>query len=495
MGTVSSSAAAAEVPDGNSKIQQYGPSKQSGFSLPPGPRGWPLLGNLPQLMGSRKQAQETISELSRRYGKIVRIDLAGTRVVVLHGHRAVKAAFAQRQLSARPKFHITDTIIPGTGILGSSGNEWTEIRAFIITVLKGQGIGRSGFEQNIAAEAAILAEAMSQHNGRAFDPRHLISNAVSNIICSVVFGRRFQYSDPAFERLLRLLTDMIAEAGAGGLFEFSPVFVKLWFLPPLLSYIRAIKSYYSHVRVLFQEHGRQDLKGSPRDLIDVFFHEKQEKERVGVKSPALQTENLLRILTDLFGAGTETTATTLRWAMLYMMGHPEIQSRVQRELDGVTGRNRLPRIADKPELPYTKAVLCEIQRVATVVPLGLSHRCSEDTTLMGYKIPKGTIINANIWHNHFDPLVWEEPEKFRPERFLDRAGKFRPREELIPFGTGRRSCPGEHLAKMELFIFFTHLLHHFTFKRANDASPISFEGRNGVVWSPLNFQICAVARE
>ena len=93
-----------------------------------------------------------------------------------------------------------------------------------------------------------------------------------------------------------------------------------------------------------------------------------------------------RVVANLFAAGSETTATTLRWGMLYMMAHPKIQSRVQKELDDVTSRNRFPRISDKPDLPYTEAVLCEIQRIGTIVPLALPHRCSEDTTLFGYSI-------------------------------------------------------------------------------------------------------------
>ena len=122
---------------------------------------------------------------------------------------------------------------------------------------------------------------------------------------------------------------------------------------------------------------------NPRDLIDAFLNEKKLSEAKGVESPAFHSGNLSPLVADLFGAGTETTATTLRWAMLYMMAYPDVQARVQRELDGVTARNRFPRLADKPNLPYTEAVISEIQRIQTVVTLALPHLSSEDTTLLG----------------------------------------------------------------------------------------------------------------
>ncbi|XP_038077532.1 cytochrome P450 2J6-like [Patiria miniata] len=464
-------------------------------NLPPGPWGWPILGNLPQMMSSEGTMFEFFSKLTKRYGNIIHVKGGGISIVFLHGHNTVKEAFSQHQLSGRPEPHITYKICPhGIGILDSSGEQWVEIRRFCMTVLRGLGVGKSSFEQTISTEADILMEEIGKQNGKAFDPKHALGNAVSNIICSVVFGKRFQYNDPEFQRLLKVLSDNVVEAGSGGMIEMSPVFYKLRMLPFVRRYIHAVENFFNHIYRLVGEHTHEKDNDNPRDFIDIFLNEKEKKDKQGIESLALQSENLPRIVGDLFAAGSETTATTLRWAMLYMMAYPEVQTRVQKELDDATSRNRMPRIADKPELPYTEAVLSEVQRIGTILPVSVPHMCSEDTKLMGYNIPKGTLVISNLWHNHFDPSVWAKPKSFRPERFLDKEGQFQSREVLTPFGVGRRICIGEHLARQELFVLFTHLLHHFTLKNPNKATPVSFEGNDGIVWSPQDFTVCAIAR-
>ncbi|XP_038051662.1 cytochrome P450 2J2-like [Patiria miniata] len=463
---------------------------------PPGPWGWPFLGNLPQLMLSGGEMHENFSKLTARYGNVVSINLAGMSMVVLHGHNTVKEAFSRQQLSDRPPAYMTTMVAPGHGFLASSGENWVELRRFSMTVLKKLGVGKSAFEQNIVTEAEIFLEEVQKHGGEAFDPKPALGNAVGNIISMVVFGKRFQYTDPSFKRLQQANSDLALQAGAGSVFEFSPVFNKLTMLPFVRSYAASLRNYYGQINQLIAEHSKEKSADHQEDLIDIFLSERKIKEEQGVENAALRPRNLQHIVGDLFGAGSETTATSLRWGMLYMMAYPEIQTRVQKELDDVTARNRLPRIADKPELPYTEAVLCEIQRIGTISPLGLPHATTEDTTIAGYNIPKGMTLMYNIWHNHFDPLVWEEPEKFRPERFLDGDGKFRSREEFMPFGTGRRMCLGEHLAKMELFVFFTYLLHHFTMKKPDHVPAVSFEvEQNSSLRAPQNFDICLIARD
>ena len=253
-----------------------------------------------------------------------------------------------------------------------------------MTVLKGHGVGRSSFEENISTEADILIDEMKKHRA-SFDPKHLVGNAVSNIICSVVFGKRFEYTDQKFKRFLEATSNLLIQSGGGGLLELSPISVKLKILPFVRRYLDTIRRFYNSVRKQLEEHNQAPTRDVdiPQDLIDVFLKEKETKEKRGVATLAFQTENLLRIVADLFGAGSETTATTLRWSMLYMMAYPEIQKHIQNELDDITGRNRFPRISDRPNLPYTEAVLCEIQRMSTIVPLALPHMCSEDATLLG----------------------------------------------------------------------------------------------------------------
>ncbi len=170
---------------------------------------------------------------------------------------------------------------------------------------------------------------------------------------------------------------------SGGIIEFSPVVSKLTVIPFVKRYVDTVTELVEQMMSLIEEHNRDYDAANPRDLTDMFLKEMDLKQTLGDESGAIKKENLRPVVGDLFVAGSETTNTTLRWSMLYMMAYPEIQNRVQKELDDVTHGNRLPRISDKPNLPYTEAVLCEIQRMSTIVPLAVPHYTSEDTTLMG----------------------------------------------------------------------------------------------------------------
>ena len=150
----------------------------------------------------------------------------------------------------------------------------------------------------------------------------------------------------------------------------------------------------------------------------------------------LSEDQLGFMIGEMFTAGTETTANTLRWAMVYLLHHPEVYQHLQREVDEVVGPSRMPTMADKQSMPYTEAVICEVQRMADIVPLGVPHACHSDVTLRGYSLPAGTVVLPILHAAHRDPKVWPEPNRFKPERFLDKDGTLCKNEHLIPFSMG-----------------------------------------------------------
>ncbi|XP_075430104.1 cytochrome P450 2D20-like isoform X5 [Ascaphus truei] len=171
---------------------------------------------------------------------------------------------------------------------------------------------------------------------------------------------------------------------------------------------------------------------------------------------------------DLFIGGTETSTTTLRWALLFMLLCPDVQSKVQEEIDRVIGRDRKPTMGDMLKMPYTNAVIHETQRYGDIVPLAFPHMTYRDTEIRGYFIPKGIAVLTNLSSVLKDETVWEKPHQFYPEHFLDADGKFVKREAFMAFSAGRRVCPGEQLVRMQLFLFFTSLLQRFTLQIPND---------------------------
>ncbi len=272
-----------------------------------------------------------------------------------------------------------------TGILSASESEpWTELRRFAVTTLRGLGVGKSSFEDHITTETNCLIGEINKSKGKRIDPSLVIENAVSNIICSVIFGRRFEYTDQTFKHLLATLNEMFQLIGAGGMVQFVPIFAKMQFLPIVKKIIHINLSLDEILSQLLytrnDQHG--DDGDDPRDFVGAFLKEINRKKKQGLPTYLTPT-SMHHTFGELFGAGTETTSTTLRWALLYMIAFPDIQSRVQKEIDDAVGRNRLPRLSDKLELPYTEAVLNEIQRMGSIVPLGVPHKCIEDTILRG----------------------------------------------------------------------------------------------------------------
>ncbi len=138
----------------------------------------------------------------------------------------------------------------------------------------------------------------------------------------------------------------------------------------------------------------------------------------------------------MFAAGSETTSTTLLWGLVYLIHHPEVQSQVQKEIHAVIGTMRRPNMKDKPFLPYTDAVILEVQRLADIAPLGLPHAVMEDVVFKGYYIPKGTMVMPFLHSVHRDTKQWKEPLKFDPSRFLDNGGKIVNRDRIMPFSAG-----------------------------------------------------------
>lgn len=171
---------------------------------------------------------------------------------------------------------------------------------------------------------------------------------------------------------------------------------------------------------------------------------------------------LVRVLVELFIAGVETSSSTLTWALLLMAKHPEVQARVQAELDNVIG-DKQPQIADRSKLTYTTAVLCEVQRFVTMTSFAVFRRTVQDTELHGYFVPKNTIVIPYLLGAHRDASKWgNNAHQFDPSHFYDEHSQSLVNmHNLIPYGVGRRACPGESLATQELFVMFAGLMQRF----------------------------------
>ncbi|XP_063960842.1 cytochrome P450 2J4-like [Lytechinus pictus] len=464
-------------------------------NLPPGPSGLPLLGVFTKFIGMSGDPLPLLSEWADRYGEITSFYFGPQLVVSLNSYGAVAEAFRHPNLQGRPRSRMLEEISgfgPNAGLLIGVGDIWKEQRKFTFSVFRSLGVGKRSYEDTVAAEMTQLARAIEEKEGSPFDPSDLLSRAVSNVICTIIFGTQYKYDDAEFKELLHILNTNMRLGGSGGWIFFLPIpgLSKIPFGAINTMMVNA-RRFYAFIDAHIYAHRKHGIPEIPRDFIDQYLIKLEEIE--GTES-SFNQKSLKSVISDLFFAGTETTLTTLKWCILYMIAYPEIQSRVQSEIDTVIGRDRLPGLSDRKDLPYTCAVLTEVQRKAAVVSLGVPHMAEADVTIKDFTIPKGTIVLSNLWKVLNSNAFWEEADDFKPERFLDENGKLTKREDLIFFSTGRRICLGEQLARMETFLGFTSLLHRFTFKQPDNATAPSFEGVLGGTRVSLPYVTCAIPR-
>uniref|UniRef100_A0A8I5N2J7 unspecific monooxygenase n=1 Tax=Papio anubis TaxID=9555 RepID=A0A8I5N2J7_PAPAN len=435
-----------------------------------------------------------IPKLSKVYGPVFTLYFGLERMVVLHGYEAVKEALIDlgEEFSGRGHFPLADRANRGFGIVFSNGKRWKEIRRFSLMTLRNFGMGKRSIEDRVQEEARCLVEELRKTNGSPCDPTFILGCAPCNVICSIVFHKRFDYKDQQFLNLMDKLNENVKIAS-------SPWIQICNNFPPFIDYfpgahnklLKNIAFMKSYILEKVKEHQESMDMNNPRDFIDCFLI-KMEKEKHNQQSE-FTIENLENAAVDLFAAGTETTSTTLRYALLLLLKHPEVTAKVQEEIERVIGRNRSPCMQDRSHMPYTDAVVHEVQRYIDLLPTSLPHAVTCDVKFRNYLIPKGTTILISLTSVLRDNKEFPNPEMFDPCHFLDEGGNFKKSNYFMPFSAGKRICVGEGLARMELFLFLTSILQNFNLKslvdlKDLDTTPVF----NGFVSVPPVYQLCFV---
>ena len=238
-------------------------------------------------------------------------------------------------------------------------------------------------------------------------------------------------------------------------------------------------------------HRNTMIPGTVRDLTDAILIEADNALKEDKRNMVYLTDDHIHmVILDIFGAGAETTTTTLRWALIYLCYHPEVQDRIYEELTEVIGNDRLPTLQDRGQLHFLEATIHEVLRKSSIALLGPPHKATCNTTLQGFRIPKDTLVILNHWAMHYDERYWNAPHEFKPERWLDDNKCFTPvQRSYLPFSAGRRGCLGESMAKTELFLILSQLMYRYKVIQAPNKPLPPLEGTFGLVHSPVDFDI------
>ncbi|XP_030280675.1 cytochrome P450 2D15-like [Sparus aurata] len=460
-------------------------------NFPPGPRPIPIFGNLLELNLENPLAD--LERLAKRYGNVYSIFIGPRPAVVINGLQALKEALVNKaaDFSGRPQDQMVNHAVqvkadaPGV-ILAGYNPAWREQRRFGLMTLRNFGLGKQSMEERILGEIERILKILEQSIGKPMSPQLMFHNAASNIICQVLFAKRFDYDDEFMKFFVSLFheTSKIINGRWGLIYDSIPMVRNL-----PLPFQKAFKMFkISHERrmEMLAENKKSRVPGKPRHFIDSYL---DEMDKRGDDGSSFSEDQLCAFLLDLHFAGTDTTANTLLAAFLYLMNYPHVQERCQQEIDKVLDGKDQVSFEDRHMMPYVQAVIHESQRMANTVPLSVFHCTTKDTELMGYSIPRGTTIIPNLTSVLYEEGQWKSAHEFNPENFLDEKGEFVKPEAFMPFSTGPRMCLGEGLARMELFLILVTLLRRFKFIWPEDAGEPDFTPVYGTTQTPKPYSM------
>ena len=312
-----------------------------------------------------------------------------------------------------------------------------------------------------------------------------------------MFGKRYEKDDPEFLDVVQyntLITQGFSHTRAVAFLSW------LRFLPNdgYEKIEKGIKLRDVILRKQLEHHKETFDSNNIRDLTDALISEAEKEEYSEMKDRKFPCDDHIEmILHDAFTAGSETTTTALRWANLLLVRNPEAQQKAADELAKIVGPDRKPQLSDRDQLHYVRAVINEVLRISSVIPLGVPHKTTCETKVAGHRIPKGTQILFNNWAIHHDERFWEDPYDFKPQRWIDEKGNFVADRYLsfLPFSAGRRVCLGEILARTEIFIFLTRILCQFKIEKAPGEGIPPQASNLSVIHSPKPFRVVYIARE
>ncbi|XP_072534206.1 steroid 17-alpha-hydroxylase/17,20 lyase [Salminus brasiliensis] len=471
-------------------------SQQSPPSLP----SLPIIGSLLSLK-SDMPPHIFFQQLQKKYGDIYSFMMGSHKVLIINNHHHAKEVLLKKGkiFAGRPRTVTTDILTrDGKDIaFADYSATWRFHRKIVHGALCMFGEGTASIEKIICREASSMCEALTDLQSSAVDMAPELTRAVTNVVCSLCFSSSYKRGDAEFEAMLQYSQGIVDTVAKDSLVDIFP-----WLQMFPNEDLRILKQCVSIrdklLQKKYEEHKADYSDNVQRDLLDALLRAKcsSENNNTSTNDVGLTEDHLLMTVGDIFGAGVETTTTVLKWSIAYLIHHPQVQKKIQEELDSKIGRERHPQLSDRGNLPYLEATIREVLRIRPVSPLLIPHVALSDSSIGEYTVLKGTRVIINLWSLHHDEKEWKNPELFDPGRFLEEDGNdlCYPSVSYLPFGAGVRVCLGEALAKMELFLFLSWILQRFTLGVPAGHPLPELQGKFGVVLQLQKYKVDARLR-
>nr|APH81378.1 cytochrome P450 CYP3038A1 [Tigriopus kingsejongensis] len=439
---------------------------------PPGPWVFPFMGSIPALGKADANALEfpyrAMHRLSQGYGPIMSMGLGQDMWVILTGLEEIKQFSMMDETVARPNLKSLYEIYSfdrPLGVIFPDGPLWKEQRKFMMRTLREFGLGKQTMEDHIQDEIKcsiqFLREQCNENANHEVAMQDFFNLPCLNVIWRLVCGRRFDYGDKRLAELIEHMETFTMEQAIGPIAGIS----YLKYIPP---FSQIYKRIHKHMGIFkeFLSNFVQEEKASlstdfDRGYIDSFLRAQARGREAG---EYFSDQQLVISVQDFFTGGSGTMSKTLAYAILFMVKYPEVQERARKEIQDALGSRDEVTLGDRAELPFIEAIVMEVQRLSSVLPIAPPRVPLKDVMIGDHMITQGTQVQINLYSLHRNQEHWGDPDSFRPDRFINpKTGAVEPDEWLQPFGYGKRKCLGETVAKHTVLLFLANFLLKFKF--------------------------------
>ncbi|XP_068647347.1 cytochrome P450 71A9-like [Aristolochia californica] len=431
--------------------------------LPPGPRKLPIVGNLLQF---GELTHRSLYTLSLRHGPLMFLQLGSYPAIVVSSADTAREIFKNHDNAVlnRPTTFAVRKLFYGCSDMAFTpyGEYWREVKK--LCTLKLFTLKRTqSFRAVREEEVSLLMESIARSSSTVINLSELILALVNNIVCRIVFGKKYGETGEAYGSKSRFYDNLAEHQAFSGAITLADFFPHLEWIHKFTGLEFKVQKIFRQFDDLLDEvieaHENAEVRRSDHeDLVDVLLKVQQ---GTSLRIP-LTMNNVKGVLMDIFVAGTDTSSSLIVWAMTELMRNPSVMRKAQAELRRELGKKERVEESDLHGLEYLRNVIKETLRLHPPAPLSVPRETTEKFTIGGYTIPAKTRVFVNVMAIGLDPKYWECPGEFRPERFFQNPVDYRGQHfELIPFGTGRRSCPGISFAVPAVELVLANLLHCF----------------------------------